>query len=435
MPPASTFPNRPTLVARQLEALNALLGAVRPGNAFQQPRLAGVPAGAELGSLAEFTTRVPFTTKAELAADQAAHPPYGSNLSFPRAAYTRCHQTSGTSGFPLRWLDTIESWHWMLDCWDVIHRAAGVQPGDRLLFAFSFGPFLGFWTAFESATRLGCFCLAAGGMSSVARVRQVFDHGITAVYCTPSYALHLAEVAAGEGLRLADAGVRLLHLAGEPGGSIPATRRRLEELWPGARVCDHHGMTEIGPVTHQCPAHPDRLHILEEAYLPEIVDPATGRPVPAGETGELVLTNLGRTGSPLLRYRTGDLVRAVTEQPCACGRHSLALLGGILGRVDDMVVVRGVNVYPGAIEQIVRATGSVREYQVICDRSRVVPELTLNIEPDEGVADSAELARRLAQRLDEALSLRIAVHVVPVGSLPRFEMKARRWVAPPASRP
>jgi phenylacetate-CoA ligase len=258
-------------------------------------------------------------------------------------------------------------------------------------------------------------------------------HGVTVLCCTPTYAIRLAEVAAAEGMDLAKSKVRLLVLAGEPGASIPATRARLEQLWPGARPFDHHGMTEVGPVTWECPATPGVLHVLESGFLAEVVHPDSGAPVAAGEAGELVLTTLGRTGSPLLRYRTGDLVRprfepsATGTPPCACGRHELALEGGILGRADDMVVVRGVNVYPSAVEELVRACGGIAEYQVDITTERAMTEMRLRIEPEPGGGDREALAGRLAGLFQETLALRVPVTVVEAGTLPRFELKARRW--------
>jgi phenylacetate-CoA ligase len=275
---------------------------------------------------------------------------------------------------------------------------------------------------------MGCRCLPGGGMSSVARLRAILDHRATVLCCTPTYALHLAEVAGAEGLTLADSAVKTLVLAGEPGGSIPSTRTRLESLWPGARVFDHHGMTETGPVTYECPVKPRVLHVLESSYVAEIVHPETGAHVHAGDTGELVLTTLGRLGSPLLRYRTGDLVCAAIDTVCDCGRSDLALEGGILGRTDDMVCVRGVNVYPSAVEDVLRAHGGVAEYRVEVDTKRTLPEIALQVEPLPDVLDTAALAHQLEGALQATFNLRIPVSAVKPGSLPRFEMKAQRWV-------
>ncbi|MBI3877718.1 MAG: AMP-binding protein [Verrucomicrobia bacterium] len=416
-------------MSAQFVQLDKLLCEVLPTNPFYARKLGAAGVSADLAGLDDFFARVPFTTKAELIADQSANPPYGSDLTYPFYNYTRCHQTSGSAGRPLRWLDTPQSWNWMLDQWELVHRAAGTAHSDTLFFAFSFGPFLGFWTAFEAAQRFSALCVPGGGMQSVARLRAILDQAVTVLCCTPSYAIHLAEVAARENISLRYSKVRLLCVAGEPGGSIPATRRRLEELWPGARVFDHHGMTEVGPVTFECPARPGVLHVIESAYIAEVVDPATGRRAEPGQTGELVLTNLGRTGSPLLRYRTGDLVKPLPLRGhCACGRHDLALEGGILGRVDDMVVIRGVNVFPTAVEEIIRGAGGVAEYRVRVNRSRALAELSVEIEPDAGCLDTPALVRRLEHAFESAFTLRVPVREVAPGALPRYEMKAKRWV-------
>ena len=253
------FPNREAILARQTAAGRELLALVISGNSFYREKLARA-------GLSEAATGVspliPFTTKSELADDQRAHPPFGTNLTFPLARYTRFHQTSGTAGAPLRWLDTPESWEAMVQCWLAVFHAAGVGPADRVYFAFSFGPFIGFWLAFEAATRLGCLCIPGGGLGSSARLRAILDNGATVICCTPTYALRLGDVAAEEKIDLAGARVRTFMVAGEPGGSIPATRARIAASWSGARVFDHHGMTEVGPVTHECPARPGVLHVL-----------------------------------------------------------------------------------------------------------------------------------------------------------------------------
>lgn len=408
---------------QQLAKLQALVAGLLPGNRFYTAKL---PPGLQPASLDEFFERVPFTTKQELALDQQAHPPYGSNLTFPIDRYSRFSQTSGTSGRPMRWLDTVESWNWMLANWQRVYDGAGITGADRVFFAFSFGPFLGFWVAFEAASRMGCLCMPGGGMPTVARLAVILDTGATVLCSTPTYAIHMAEVAEREGIDLGRSQVRSIIVAGEPGGSIPATRRRIEERWPGARVVDHHGMTEIGPVSYGCPARRDVLHVIESSYIAEVIDPETRRQVTRGTRGELVLTNLGRAGSPLLRYRTGDLVIASAQPECECGTADMALIGGILGRSDDMVVVRGVNVYPSAIEEVLRAEGGVAEYRVRISNPDGMTELNIEVEPESGAQDG--LAHRIEARLREALSLRIPVSLAAAGALPRFEMKARRWI-------
>jgi phenylacetate-CoA ligase len=414
--------DRTAIRARQDTYLRALLIAIDGRNPFYTAKLRAVGLRGAQCDRDTFLERFPFTTKAELVADQAAHPPFGSNLTFPPERYVRMCQTSGSTGMPLRWLDTSESWSWMLDCWAHFFTATGVGPGDRLFAAFSFGPFLGFWTAFEAAARLGCLVVPGGGLSTRARLEAMRDCGATVLCCTPTYAVRLGEEARQE--QLAVATLRRVFLAGEPGGSIPATRARVEELWPGAAIIDHHGLTEVGPVSWQYPHEPRYLHVLETAYLAEIIDPHSLRAVPPGQTGELVLTNLGRLGSPIIRYRTGDLVRAALSPPAEA---HLALEGGILGRTDDMVIVRGINVYPSAIEAVVRRFGEVAEYRVDLTSERGMAELALTVEPLVSV-DAPGLAERLGEALRSALALRIPVTLAKPGALPRFEMKAKRWI-------
>ena len=405
----------------QIEKLRALLAELTPGNRFYTKRFAadGVTVG-DIVALEDFSQRVGFTHKQDLVLDQAAHPPYGTNHTYAPERYTRFCQTSGTTARPLVILDTPESWEWMLGNWGAIYRAAGLVTGDRIYFAFSFGPFLGFWTAFDSAARGGYLGIPGGGLGSAARVRAMIQHRATVLCCTPTYALHLAQAAVEEGIDIGECAIKTIIVAGETGGSVPEVRQRIEEAWHGAHVIDHYGMTEVGPVAYQTPERPDLLHILEESYYPEIVVPETGQPVEPGDVGELVLTTLGRTASPLLRYRTGDLVRRALDIP------GFALAGGIVGRADDMIVVRGVNLYPSAVEAAVRQVPGIDEYRVIIGRRGQLLEIDLQIES----ADESTVAR-LERALTTAFSLRIPVTRVPTHTLPRFELKARRWVKEP----
>jgi len=421
------FPQRAQIEQAQFLKLRSLLEAILPVNPFYARKLAACGPSLSFPDLAAYARVVPITSRHELVRDRLANPPYGTNLTFPVESYVRCHQTSGTTTVPMRWLDTPESWDHIIGNWVQILGAAGVTRKDRFFFAFSFGPFLGFWSALEAVHRLGCFCFPGGSMTSPARLQAILDNGITVVCCTPTYAQHLGEIARERKVDLTQSRLRLFIVAGEGGGSIPATRARIQRLWPGAAVFDHHGMTEVGPVTYQCPAQPGVLHVLESAYLPEVLDPQSAAATPPGETGELVLTTLDRIGSPLLRYRTGDLVKPRPRSVCACGRHELALEGGILGRSDDMVVVRGVNVYPSLIEELVRGYAEVTEYRVHLDCRGTLAELSLEVETAAEAAGLASLQRRLEHSFQTALNLRVPVRLLPPGSLPRFEMKAMRW--------
>jgi phenylacetate-CoA ligase len=425
-PAPDYFADRAAIEAHQVRRLEELLEALLASNRFYAARLraAGVETGPE--SLHDFSSTVPFTSKSELIDDQVGNPPFGSNLTYPVEEYSRFHQTSGTTGKPMRWLDTRESWDWVIECWTRIYRSAGIARHDRVFFPFSFGPFLGFWGAFDAAARMGCLSIPGGGMRSTARLSTLLDNQVTAICTTPTYAMHLAQVAAEEEIDLTAGKVRTIIVAGEPGGSIPATRSHIEKLW-GARVVDHHGMTEIGPVSCECPQRRGVLHIMEASYIPEVIDRDSLEPVGPGGSGELVLTNLGRVGSPILRYRTGDIVHRAQDARCQCGSEEMALEGGILGRIDDMVVLRGVNLYPSAVEQVVRSSGGVAEFRVEVYTERALTEMSIQIEPtaDE---DAAALSHHVAAALHYAFGLRVAVAAVPAGTLPRFEAKAKRWI-------
>ncbi|HEU5345000.1 MAG TPA: AMP-binding protein [Ktedonobacterales bacterium] len=407
--------DRETLTRFQFVKLRAGLQRALGGNTFLREKLAGV----EIASLTsmEALARLPFTHKHELVADQRAHLPYGANLSFPLRDYVRMHQTSGTTGHPLTILDTAESWDWWAECWEAVFRAAGVSRDDTVYLAFSFGPFIGFWSAYEGAKRIGALVVPGGGQTTSQRLHAMLATNTTVLVCTPTYALRLAEVAREEGLDIASSPVRVTIHAGEPGASIPSTRARIEDAW-GARAYDHIGMTEMGAYAFTC-FNQDNVHVNEAEFIAEVLDPATDLPVAEGEQGELVLTNLGRWGWPALRYRTGDRVIRGSAR-CACGRTLLTLPGGVLGRVDDMVVVRGVNIFPSSIESALRQFPQIQEFRIILTRAGELDEIEVEVECPE------ELTPQVEQALRQALSLRAPVRVAPPGTLPRFELKARR---------
>lgn len=417
---------RDELERQQWDRFAAGLDIVFESNPFYSQKFsaAGVRRS-DVTSLADLP-KLPFTTKAELLADQTQHPPYGSNLCYPIKNYVRLHQTSGTStGQRLRWLDTPQSWSWVLDCWELIYQATGVTAEDRLFFPFSFGPFLGFWAGFDGASRRGHFVLPGGGMSSSARLDAIQSNSITIVLCTPTYALRLAEVAAAEDFNLRDSTVRALILAGEPGASIPAVRRRIEDAW-GARVFDHSGMTEIGSLGIEFEEHPNKLFLLENQTIAEFIDPVTEQPVAAGEIGELVLTNLGRWGSPLIRYRTGDLVRW-GEGLAPKGYPFRYLEGGIVGRADDMLWIKGNNVYPSAVEGILREFEQITEFEIQAIGRDASARLALRLEVAAEFAGDPSFQKRVEKVFQDRLSFRPQIDWVPPDTLPRYEMKARRF--------
>jgi len=417
---ASGPATRAALDSFKLDRLRTLLREILPRNAFYARKLARVDAD-RLGSLDDLA-HWPYTFKEELveAAGQGGLP---GNLTWSIDRYVRFHQTSGTHGRPLPVFDAAADWAWWMDCWRVILERAGIGPGDRVLVASSFGPYAGFWSCFDALVAGGALAIPTGGMPSLGRLQLARSLAATVLVATPSYALHLAEVAEEHKIDLAATPVRLVVVVGEPGGSIPATRARIAERW-GAEVLDHAGATEIGPWGVGDLAG-GGLDVIETFFHPEFLALDTGRPAGPGELAELVLTTLGRSGAPVIRYRTGDVVRPTWAEGDASapgGSPWVRLAGGILGRADDMLVVRGVNIFPGALDDIVRGFPEVVEHRLTVTTRGSLDVLQLEIE------DRLAAPGRVAEELKLRLGLKVDVATVPIGSLPRFEGKGRRLV-------
>lgn len=374
--------------------------------------------------------RLPFTTREAWMEEQRRRPPFGELCVIPPAAAVRYHTTSGTTGrTPLRVLDGRADWKWIAECWCYGFHGFGVRRGDVVFFAFSYGTFIGFWGAHYACEKMGCLVLPSGNMTTPQRVQLIHEMQATVVCATPTYALRLAQEAADQGIDLAGGPVRRLILSGEPAGSIPATKRMIEAQW-GAKAADTAGMTEIGTIMmFECAHQPGGTHIIEDHFIEEVIDPESGRPVGYGEQGERVVTSFGRRAIPLLRYRTRDLVVKVPHSRCGCGRGFDLYDGGIRGRVDDMLLVRGTNVYPRAVEAIVREYPAVDEFQIhLWTKDGIRDEITLRCEVRSGFEGQWEgVARRIAADLGAATEgLGFGVERVPAGTLPRFELKARR---------
>ncbi len=406
--------DRPALERGQLERFNQLLATILPANRFYSEKLAGRTAPLDsLDRLAE----LPFTTKEELlVGERPDHLP--ANLTYSMDEYVRFHQTSGTRGRPMAVWDTADDWQWLIDAWQYVLDAAVIEPADRAMMAFSFGPFLGFWSAFDAVVARGAMVVPGGGMTTLARLALLERTRVTALFCTPTYALHVAQVAEENAIRLAALDVRCIVVAGEPGGSVPAMKKRIEDAW-GAKVIDHAGASEVGPWGYS-DAEARGLHIIESEFIAEFLSVETGRPAAEGELAHLVLTTLGRTGCPVIRYRTGDLVR-----PCwsTTGKNHFVLLeGGVLGRADDMLIVRGVNIFPSSIDQILHSFPEVVEYRTTASRQGELDHLCVEVE------DRLDEPSRISQELQLRLGLKIEVKTVPLGSLPRFEGKGQRFV-------
>lgn len=406
------------LAAHQLRRFNAVVEQVVAENRFYAEKLAQTPR--PLVSLEDLTSW-PMTYKEELVG--SASSTFATNLTWPRERYSRLHQTSGTSGRPMVVLDTAQDWQWWIECWQHVFDAADVRPGDGVLLAFSFGPFIGFWSAYDAAAARGCLVVPTGSMATLARLELIRSSGATTLLCTPSYALHMAEVARQHNLQTRSLGIRSVIVAGEPGGSLPNVRARIEEDW-NATVIDHAGATEVGPW-----GFGDRngqgLFVLETEFIAEFISVETGEPADEGQLAHLILTSLGRVGAPVIRYRTGDLVRPswrgveIDEgRPC----RFVFLDGGVLGRADDMVTVRGVNVFPSSIDQIIRGFPEVIEYRVTVSRQGELDHLSVEVE------DRLGEPQRIANELRVRLGLRVETTLVEPGSLPRFDGKGKRFV-------
>lgn len=411
------------LQSLQLEKLQEMLALLYGRNRFYTAKMKAVSVAPDDIRTLDDLTSLPLTTKTELLQAQAGVSLFGTNATYPESAYTRFHQTSGTTGPPLRVLDTEESWGWWGRCWGYVLAGAGLTAEDRLFIPFSFGPFIGFWAAVEGAKQIGAMMIPGGGRNSLQRLHLMRELGCTAMCCTPTYALRLVEIAREANIDLNDSPLRITIHSGEPGANIPATKARIQKAW-GVKCFDHAGASEVGAHSFECEVQPDGTHVIESEFIVEVIDPETNEPLLPGEMGELIITNLGRVGFPVIRYRTGDLVRLNTE-PCVCGRTFVRFEGGVLGRADDMVIVRGVNVFPSAIENLVRQIEAVDEFRINVFTKQKMGELAIEIEVAEG--SEVEATRISVQRaIQHALGLRPTVTVVSRESLPRFELKAKR---------
>lgn len=395
----------------QLAQLNTMLAEILPANQFYRDKFGSERL--QLNSLEELS-QLPLTSKSDLVASQSQHG-LSQHHTFAREKYKRVHRTSGTHGAPLIILDSAEDWQWWSDAWQHVLTAGGVTADDRVFMAFSFGPFIGFWSAYEACVQRGAQLIPGGGLSTLARLDFMRQTQPTVIACTPSYALQLADVARQHNMPLDELPVKCLLVAGEPGGSIPACRQRIEQSWQ-AQVIDHCGATEIGPWGFGLPDG-QGVHVIESNFIAELLPVASLTDSPLKE---LVLTSLGRRGAPVIRYRTGDLVDASYPTSGIC--RFLHLKGGIIGRADDMVIVRGVNIFPSSIAAVVERFPAISEYRVLVERRGQLDDLKLEVEADETTAG------QVAQQLDIAIGLRVDTRAVPMGTLPRSDGKARRWI-------
>lgn len=382
----------------------------------------------------DFFQRLPCTDKSDIVADQEERGELFGLESTPRELRAWFHRTSGTTGTPLnevftsydRLMAAYEAWAY--GWWD-----AGMRPGDSLYFAFNFGTFIGFWSALFAAERMGLMVIPGGGLDTKSRIKQILELRPDAVIGTPTYLLHMSEVARGEGIKLASAGVRFLTTAGEIGPNVPSFRQALKRGWGDPVVCDIYGISEAIFAACECAAvdrgEANGVHVIERHVHSYVVDPASFQPVAdESEVGEHIITSF-RLGQPLIKYRTHDLVRLRRRPDHGCGWTFSFLDGGVMARTDSMVTIRGTNVYTTAVQNIIgRLPGASAYFEVHINRYEGQDAMEVRLEADPAVEESRypELRSKLAEELRYNIGVGIEVAVLASGSLPRYELKTPR---------
>ena len=378
----------------------------------------------------EDIARVPKTEKGMLREVQQREPfPYGDMLAVPLSEVTEFRQTSGTTGIPVYQADTWQDWEWWSECWSYIMYAQRYRNSDRVFIPFGYNIFVAFWAGHYAAEKIGCEVVPGGVLDTEARILKMQELKCSAFMATPTYVLGIAGAAKKMGINPAtDLSVKKITCAGEPGASIPSTKKRIEEAW-GAKVYDHIGATEIGAWSYECLNQPGGLHVNEAFFLVEIEDVETGEIITEpNKSGKMIITALDRIGKPCIRFDSKDIIKWA-DYTCECGRTFRMIDGGIIGRADDITKVKGVLLAPTAIEEIVRSIPELAdEYRVTVSKKGEIDDIMLEVEfvvSSEDIKD--DVLRRLKDQLRVKLNLGLKIDVCPYGSLPRFEVKAKRF--------
>jgi phenylacetate-CoA ligase len=389
-----------------------------------------------LRSLEDFEAKVPVITKQDLRDAQTRVPPFGDYLCIPGAEVHHIHGTSGTTGRPTAFAIGRGDWDAIANAHARILWGMGIRPGDIVFVAAIFSLYMGSWGALAGAERLQAkaFPFGAGAPGMTARAAMWLDLvKPAALYATPSFALHLAEVARGEGYDPRAFGLRTTFFSGEPGASVPGVRDRIIETY-GARVVDCGSMAEMTPFMHVSgTAETGGMLCWQDIVYTEVCDPATYRRVPYGQRGTPVYTHLERTSQPMIRLASGDLT-LWENGPNPCGRTYPRLPQGIFGRIDDMFTIRGENVYPSEVDAVLnQVQGYGGEHRIVITRDGAMDELVIRIEiaPErhaQGAPAHAALRDEAERRLSKMLGLRSRLEVVSPGTFPRTDFKARRVV-------
>ena len=375
--------------------------------------------------------KVPKVVKADLRAIQGKDPyPYGSILAVPLEQVTEYRQTSGTTGQPVYHPETWQDWEWSAESWAYILYAHTFRNYDRLFLPFGYSMFIAFWAGHYAAEKIGCEVVPGGVLDTEARILKIRELRATALAATPTYVLGMADTARNKlGIDPAkDLNIRKISVAGEPGGSIPATRRRMEEAW-GAKVYDSTGATEIGHWGYECEAQCG-LHVNDAFHLVEIEDIETGEAITEpGRRGSMVVTTFDRLAHPCIRFDSKDIIEWNPMEKCECGRTFRLLQGGIIGRADDIKKVKGVLLAPGAIEEVVRAIPQLGdEYEIEVMKKGDVDNITLKVELlPEHEAEIDAVRENLIRELRVKTGLRYDLEFRKYGTLPRYDTKAKRF--------
>jgi phenylacetate-CoA ligase len=355
--------------------------------------------------------------------------PYGDALCVPLRDVTAFRQTSGTTGQAIYQADSWQDWEWWAECWAFVLWAQGYRPTDRVFLPFGYNVFVAFWAAHYGAEKLGCEVIPGGVLDTKARILKIQELQATAIMGTPTYILGMADTAKNKmGIDPQRLGIQRITCAGEPGASIPGTKKRMESAW-GAKVYDHAGATEIGAWSYECRAQSGGIHANEAMFLVEIEDVETGEIIDTpGRPGKMIITALDRMAQPCVRFDSKDIIEWAPDS-CPCGSTFRLIRGGVQGRADDITKVKGVLLSPAAIEEVVRSIdGLGDEYEVVVDKLGDIDRIKLKVETMPGCEDRVKaLEAQLKDQLRLKTNLGYRIEFYDYGRLPRYEVKARRF--------
>ena len=420
---------RAKLDALHLQRVQALAHYAYEHTAFYRQKFDAIGLKpSDIRTLDDFKRKVPITDKSEFIQLQQQRPPYGDTIALPMDFVAHHCETSGTTGIPLSipysMYDSVRYGEsWVYGFWGL-----GIRPTDTMYFAFGWGNFAGFWSAYWGARRLGCRVISGGGLDTKGHIQAIMRMKPTVLISTPTFALRMAQVAREMGVDLSQSSIKFTYHAGEPGPTaLPGMREQIETAW-GAKAGELLGIAEVDAMAPGCPLG-DGVHVNEMNVFSWSMDPETMQEAPEGGIGENIVTGYANTAQPLLNYRTHDLVRR--RSSCACGRTWSKLEGSVLGRTDFMVTVRGTNVYQTAVENILsEVEGVSMHYELVLTHEDGNDAMTVRFEPEPTIAPAQwqQIATDCGERIHKALHVRLKVEPVAPATLPRFELKTKRII-------